>query len=107
MHNGSPRPWIFEKKSRRIVHQPEGNLRTTDAEQMRVAVLNHLGIAHGPAWLFAKEIASGAVRRLLPEYERPKSIFALRVGSRRVAAKTSAFIDFLVEIFAKNPQFVL
>jgi hypothetical protein len=43
----------------------------------------------------------------LLEYERPKSIFALRVGSRRVAANTSAFIDFLVEIFAKNPQFVL
>jgi DNA-binding transcriptional LysR family regulator len=35
---------------------------------MRAAVLNHLGIANGPAWLFAEEIASGAVRRLLPEY---------------------------------------
>jgi LysR family transcriptional regulator for bpeEF and oprC len=106
MHHGSPRPWIFENKSSRIVHQPEGNLRTSDAGQMRVAVLNHLGIANGPAWLFTKEIASGAVRRLLPEYERRKSIFALRAGSRRLAAKTSVFIDFLVELFAKNPRFV-
>jgi DNA-binding transcriptional LysR family regulator len=87
-------------------HQPDGNLHTSDAEQMRVAVLNHLGIANGPAWLFAKEIASGAVRRLLPEYERRKSIFALGAGGRRLAAKTSVFIDFPVEIFATNPQFV-
>jgi DNA-binding transcriptional LysR family regulator len=87
-------------------HQPDGNLHTSDAEQMRVAVLNHLGIANGPAWLFAKEIASGAVRRLLPEYERRKSIFALGAGGRRLAAKTSVFIDFPVEIFAANPQFV-
>jgi DNA-binding transcriptional LysR family regulator len=106
MHQGAPRPWVFEKKSTRVVHQPDGNLRTSDAEQMRIAVLNHFGIANGPAWLFAEEISSGVVRRLLPEYERRKSIFALRAGSRRLAAKTTAFIDFLVEIFAKTPQFV-
>ena len=73
---------------------------------MRVAVVNHLGIANGPAWLFANEIATGAVRRLLPEDERRKSLFALRAGGRRLAAKTTVFIDFLVEIFAKTPQFV-
>jgi LysR family transcriptional regulator, regulator for bpeEF and oprC len=106
VHHGSLRPWIFEKKSSRIVHHPEGSLRASDAQQIRVAVLNHLGIANGPAWLFAEEIAAGTVRRLLPEYEHPKSIFALRHGSRRLATKTSAFIDFLVELFAKNPQFV-
>jgi DNA-binding transcriptional LysR family regulator len=106
MYQGAPRPWVFEKKSTRIVHQPDGNLRTSDAEQMRIAVLNHLGIANGPAWLFAEEISSGAVRRLLPEYERRKSIHALRAGGRRLAAKTTVFIDFLVEIFAKTAQFV-
>ena len=31
---------------------------------------------------------------------------ALRAGGRRLAAKTTVFIDFLVEIFAKTPQFV-
>src|SRR5580698_4413599 len=35
MYQGAPRPWIFEKRSTRIVHQPDGNLRTSDAEQMR------------------------------------------------------------------------
>jgi DNA-binding transcriptional LysR family regulator len=73
---------------------------------MRVAVLNHLGIANGPAWLFGDEIASGAVRRLLPEYERRKSIFALRAGGRHLTTETTVFIDFLVEIFAKNPRLV-
>jgi LysR family transcriptional regulator for bpeEF and oprC len=87
---------------------PVGTSRQTycPAKPCLHRLLNHLGIANGPAWLFAKEIASGAVRRLFPEYERRKSIFALRAGGRRLAAKTTVFIDFLVEIFAKHPQFI-
>ncbi len=64
MHQGAPRPWVFEKKSTRITILTA--IFTSDAEQMRVAVLNHLGIANGPAWLFAKEITSGAVHHPIP-----------------------------------------
>jgi len=102
MHRGSPRAWHFEDPSGTIIHQPKGKLRTNDSEQMRIAVLDHLGIAKAPAWLFAKEVASGAVCRLLQEYELPKSIFAVRPGGRRLSAKVRIFIEFLEEILAED-----
>src|ERR1700756_4519457 len=37
---------------------------------MRMGVLEHLGIAQAPAWLFAAELREGTVVRLLIPYER-------------------------------------
>ncbi|KLU27226.1 LysR family transcriptional regulator, partial [Caballeronia mineralivorans PML1(12)] len=54
-----PLPWEFRDGSRSILHHPRANFRTADAEQIRAAVLADLGLAHGPVWAFAPEIASG------------------------------------------------
>jgi hypothetical protein len=35
---------------------PTGAFRTSDIEQMRMGIIEHLGIALGPAWLFAAEL---------------------------------------------------
>jgi LysR family transcriptional regulator, regulator for bpeEF and oprC len=100
---GAPRDWIFENESGRFVHQPKGIIRTNDAEQMRIAVLSHLGIANAPAWLFAKEFASGDVCPLLTKFVQPtKHIFALRRSGRRLAAKVHVFVDFMEEILARE-----
>ena len=69
---------------------------------MRAAVLAHLGIANVPAWQFAKEIATGAVCRILIEYDQPRSIFALRPGGRRLATKVRSLIEFLETTIAKD-----
>jgi DNA-binding transcriptional LysR family regulator len=99
---GAPREWVFEDKSGRFVHHPKGAVRTNDSEHMRVAVLAHLGIANAPAWLFAKELASGKVRPLLQKYDQPKPISALRPAGRRLAAKVRVFVDFMEEILARE-----
>jgi LysR family transcriptional regulator for bpeEF and oprC len=52
------RPWKFSGPSGLTVHLPRGNFRTADAEQVQSAALAGLGIAHGPDYLFASEIAS-------------------------------------------------
>jgi LysR family transcriptional regulator, regulator for bpeEF and oprC len=105
---GSIRAWGFEAKFGSMVHQPRGKFRTNDAEQIRAAVLANLGLAHTPGWLFAKEIASGAVQRILREYEPPElSISAVHPGGRRLATKVRVFIDFLAEILAKDPHLTL
>ena len=101
IEQGAPREWVFEDESGRIVHQPKGRFRTNDAEQLRIAVLSHLGIANAPAWLFAKEIASGSVSRLLRGYEQPKAIFVLRPGGRRLATKVRVFIDYMEEVLGQ------
>jgi LysR family transcriptional regulator, regulator for bpeEF and oprC len=101
---GVPRPWGFEGRFGSIVHQPRGAFRTNDAEQIRAAVLANLGLAHTPGWLFAAEISSGAVCRLLTDYEPGVlSISAVHPGGRFLASKVRVFINFLAEIFAEEP----
>jgi DNA-binding transcriptional LysR family regulator len=105
---GAARPWRFKGKFGEVVHHPKGRLRTNDAEQIRAAVLAGLGLAHTPGWLFTREIASGAVRRILRKYERdPLSISAVHPGGRRLATKVRVFVDFLAEIFAAEPSLAL
>jgi LysR family transcriptional regulator, regulator for bpeEF and oprC len=102
---GAPRAWGFKGKFDRIEIQPKGSFRTNDAEQIRTAVLTDLGLAHTPGWLFAHEIASGAVRLVLPDYEpEPLSISAVRPAGRRLPTKLRVFIDYLAEVFAEDPS---
>jgi LysR family transcriptional regulator for bpeEF and oprC len=105
---GAPRIWRFDGRFGPITHQPKGAFRTNDAEQIRTAVLADLGLAHAPGWLFASEIASGAARLVLTDYEPAKlSISAVRPGGRFLASKVRVFIDFLAEIFAEEPSLAL
>lgn len=106
--DGAPRLWGFSGRFGSMVHHPKGAFRTNDAEQIRAAVLAGLGLAHTPGWLFATEIASGAVRAVLTDYEPAKlAISAVRPGSRFLASKVRVFIDFLAEIFAEDPSLAL
>jgi LysR family transcriptional regulator for bpeEF and oprC len=47
------------QNARRVI--PTGIFRTSDIEQMRMGVLEHLGIAQAPAWLLAAELREGTV----------------------------------------------
>lgn len=106
--NGAPRVWGFAGRFGPLDHQPKGAFRTNDAEQIRAAVLGDMGLAHAPGWLFASEIASGAVRPVLVDYEPAKlSISAVRPGGKFLASKVRVFIDFLAEIFAEEPSLAL
>ncbi len=101
---GAPRAWRFKGKFGDIEIRPKGSFRTNDADEIRAAVLCHLGLAHTPGWLFAPEIASGAVRVVLRDYEPdPLTISAVHPAGRRLPAKVRVFIDFLAEIFAQEP----
>lgn len=102
LQQGAPREWVFADEFGRTVSLPKTRFRTNDGEHVRIAVLAHLGIANAPAWQFAKEIASGAVRRILVEYDQPRSIFALRPGGRRLATKVRCLIEFLETTLAKD-----
>jgi LysR family transcriptional regulator for bpeEF and oprC len=105
---GAPRVWGFAGRFGPVTYQPKGGFRTNDAEQIRAAVLADLGLAHTPGWLFASEIASGAVRPVLTAFEPARlPISAVRPGARFLASKVRVFIDFLAEIFAEEPSLAL
>jgi len=84
---------------------PTGVFRTSDIEQLRMGVLEHLGIAQAPAWLFAAELREGTVIRLLTPFERIVPILAVRPASRRLSAKVRIFIEHLEKTFALCSQF--
>ena len=101
---GAPRAWGFEGKFGDIEVRPKGSFRTNDADEISAAVLCHLGVAHTPGWLFAPEIASAAVRAVLRDYEPgPLAISAVHPAGRRLATKVRVFIDFLAEVFSREP----
>lgn len=105
VERGSVQPWTigFGDAAKRII--PKGLFRTSDIEQLRMGVLEHLGIAQAPAWLFAAELREGTVVRLLTQYERSIPILAVRPASRRMSAKVKVFIEHLEKTFALCSQF--
>jgi LysR family transcriptional regulator for bpeEF and oprC len=96
--------WKFAEGKNPLAHEPNGIFRTADLEQVRVAVMQHVGMAQTPFWLFAEEIASGTVCRVLPEYEHRKSIYVLRPNGRRPTARIRLFTEFLTSIIASEER---
>jgi len=105
VERGSVQPWRFGsgRDAKRIT--PTGVFRTSDLEQMRMGVLEHLGIAQAPAWLFAAELREGTVVSLLTAFERTVPILAVRPASRRLSTKVRIFIEHLEKTFALCSQF--
>jgi len=105
VERGSVQPWSFGSPQgvKRVI--PTGVFRTSDLEQMRMGVLEHLGIAQAPAWLFAAELREGTVVRLLTAFERTVPILAVRPASRRLSTKVGIFIQHLERTFALCSQF--
>jgi LysR family transcriptional regulator for bpeEF and oprC len=105
IERGSAQPWKFgsEPDLKRVI--PTGVFRTSDIEQVRMGVLEHLGIAQAPAWLFAAELREGTVLRLLTPFERTVPILAVRPASRRLSTKVRVFTEHLEKTFALCSQF--
>ena len=105
VERGAIQPWSFAlgPDAKRVI--PTGVFRTSDVEQMRMGVLEHLGIAQVPAWLFAAELREGTVVRLLTAFERTVPILAVRPASRRMSTKVRIFIEHLEKTFALCSQF--
>ena len=70
-----------------------------------MGVLEHLGIAQAPAWLFAAELREGTVIRLLTAFEQTVPILAVRPASRRLSTKVRIFTGHLEKTFALCSQF--
>jgi LysR family transcriptional regulator for bpeEF and oprC len=105
VEQGSTQPWSFGSGQavKRVI--PTGVFRTSDMEQMRMGVLEHLGIAQAPAWLFAAELREGTVVRLLTPLEQTVPVLAVRPASRRISTKVRIFIEHLEKTFATCFQF--
>ena len=76
-------------------------LKSDDTTLSLHAVHAGLGLAYLPDWLVADDLASGALVRLLPDYEAPSvTLFAVYTSRRYMLPKVRTFIDFLGESLA-------
>jgi DNA-binding transcriptional LysR family regulator len=102
-HNGEP--WRLEGPEGSIVYRPIGPLLTNSSEVVREAVIGGVGIALRSTWDVGPELASGALVRVLPEYEgnRSVAVHALYPSKQFLPAKVRLFIDYLVSLYAPTP----
>lgn len=92
--------WPFERAPITV----GGRFRVNSLEGVRAAVLDGLGIALMPRWLFADEIASGRVQVLMPDWGIPSlPIHAIYAEKRLLPRRARVFIDYLDAEFSADP----
>jgi DNA-binding transcriptional LysR family regulator len=101
--SGGATTWSFEHDSTQLSVTVNGRLRVSAAEGVRAAVCAGVGVAITSEWMFAPELASGIVQRLLPEWSLPSiDLWAVYPSGRLASAKARAFTAFVQEIMDGN-----
>lgn len=77
---------------------------TDSGEALVAATCAGLGLALLPNWMVHREIASGALVRLMPDWERGDvPVHAVHASGRRAPAKVRACVDALVRHIGRPP----
>jgi DNA-binding transcriptional LysR family regulator len=93
---GSSDTWSFRQGASQMSVSISGPLRVSGSEGLRAAVLSGMGLAIASEWMFAPELARGAVRTVLTEWTLPASdVWMLFPTGRTVSAKARAFAAFV------------
>ena len=88
-----------------ILVKVSGRIRVSASEGMRSALLEGLGLAVCPTWLFTDEIDTGVIERVLNDFApAPLPIQAVYPRRRLVSPRVRAFVDCLVEEFRADPR---
>jgi DNA-binding transcriptional LysR family regulator len=103
IQNGIGDRWSFCRDGSEASVRLSGRLRVSAAEGLREAVLGGMGLAVASEWMFAPELASGAVRTVLSEWTLPAiDLWSLTAAGRMASAKARAFTAF-VEAGLRKP----
>jgi DNA-binding transcriptional LysR family regulator len=96
--------WMFRKDGAEASVAIRGRVRVSAAEGIRAAVLADMGLTVNSDWMFAPELESGAVVRVLADWELPPvDLWAVFPTGRLASAKARAFADF-VETAIRQPD---
>ena len=94
--------WAFTDGSSVAVN---GNFLADNPNALRIAALSGVGIAVNARWLFEKDLESGALVELLPDFEPvPMPIHIMLPSGRYIAARTRALVEFIASAFANEPS---
>jgi DNA-binding transcriptional LysR family regulator len=96
--------WRLAGKRGEVRVAVSGSFRGNNAEMLRAAALDGIGIAVLPSWAVAGPLRAGALRRVLKAWQPPSStIYAVYPGNRLMSMKVRAFVDHLARCFGRTP----
>ncbi len=82
-----------------------GRLRVNTPDGIRSGVLDGIGVAYAPGWLFEDALADGRVHSLLIEHHGPPVPINLVYAAQRLLPRRArVFMDFIAEAFARDPS---
>jgi DNA-binding transcriptional LysR family regulator len=88
--------WNFSRDGTEVSVLVRGRVRFSAAEGIRAAVLADMGLTIASDWMFAPELASGRVLRLLESWSLPDiDLWAVFPTGRLATAKARAFAEFV------------
>lgn len=93
---GGGNTWQFAKGSEQQSVILSGRLRVSAAEGVREAVLADQGLTLASEWMFAPELASGAVKTVMHDWTLPDlDLWAVFPTGRMASAKARAFVEYV------------
>ncbi|MGC8604225.1 MAG: LysR family transcriptional regulator [Desulfomonilaceae bacterium] len=103
--SGKPGPWRFyDKLGKLYTVNVSGNFETNNCDALREAILADIGIALRPTWDIWRDVKSGRMVPLLPEY-KPNSFYIKAVYQSRqhLPQKVRVLLDLLIANFGDVP----
>jgi DNA-binding transcriptional LysR family regulator len=95
--------WSFSRNGTETSVAVSGRVRVSAAEGLRAAVLADMGLTIASDWMFADELQSGMVRRLLVAWSLPPiDLWAVFPTGRMASAKARAFASFVEQTMARS-----
>jgi LysR family transcriptional regulator for bpeEF and oprC len=100
--NGQPARWPFREGGEDVVIRPEGTLDLDHGELLVDAALADLGVVQILDFMVGDLVRDARLVEILPEFaaEGPP-VHALCAPGRQSTARIRAFLEFLVEVFAR------
>ena len=105
-YQDSPTQWQFTATDGRRMEVPVfGNLRINNSLALREALLAGAGIALTPSFVVGPDLRAGLLRTVLTDYRlREVPIHAVYPQRRHLSPKVKAFIEFMAEHLARQPD---
>ncbi|EJN6826832.1 LysR family transcriptional regulator [Vibrio cidicii] len=90
--------WLFLHQEQEFKVLPRGNFIVNNSEAIRRALIAGIGVAQMPTFIIGKELRSGTLVNLMPEYRLPEHfLYAVYPQRKHMPLKVRMFIDFLSE----------
>lgn len=98
--SGHANKWTFSRAGRSVAVPIDGRYKVSSSIAVRDAVLAGFGLSLIPRIYVEHELAAGRLEAALDDWEADRTPVYAVYPSRHLAAKTRAFVDFLLARFA-------